>query len=65
MTLGFFTGKRISNGKSISGKGRLTTARIDIIQSCDGLALRKNIRKIKKMKGVMVILDHYYKNFTP
>lgn len=59
-TLDFFVGKKLSNGKSISGKGQLTTASVDTIQKLYWLALRKSKGNVKKMtEGVMAILDHY------
>ena len=64
-TSDFLAGKKLSDGKSISGKGRLITARVDTIQKLHGLALRKNKGNVKKMKeGVMTILDHYSENPT-
>ena len=63
--LDFFAGKKLSDGKSISGKGRLTTAGVDTIQKLYGLALRKNKGNVKKVtECVMAILDHYSQNPT-
>ena len=37
-----FLGKKLADGKGLSGKGRLTLARIDAIQNIFGKAIRKN-----------------------
>ena len=56
----FFLGKKLSDGKSICGKGRLTLARIDTIQSFYG----KTIRDFKAdsegiSKATHAIIKHY------
>ena len=53
-------GKKLSDGKGLGGKGRLTTARIDTLQNFYGLAIRNNKGNIEAMsKATMAILDHY------
>ena len=48
------------DGKRISGKGRLTLARIDTLQNFYGLAIRTNQGVCKKMaKATRAILKHY------
>lgn len=37
-----FLGKKLADGKALSGKRRLTLARIDAIQNFCGKAIRKN-----------------------
>ena len=54
------TGKKLSNGKGLGGKGRLTTAKIDTLQNFYGLAIRNNEGNSEAMsKAKMAILDHY------
>ena len=36
------TGKKLSDGKGLGRKGRLTTARIDTLQNFYGLTIRNN-----------------------
>ena len=50
------TGKKLSNGKGLGGKGRLTTAKIDTLQNFYGLAIRNNEGN---SEAKMAILDHY------
>lgn len=53
-------GKRLEDGKYLSGAGRLTLARIDTMQSFYGLAIRQNKGDAKAMaKATMAILYHY------
>ena len=53
-------GAKHCDGKGVSGKGRLTLARIDTIQNFHGLAIRTNKGVCKKMaKATRAILTHY------
>ena len=61
----WFIGKKLSNGKALSGEGRLTT-RVDTFQSFYGPAPRKNKGDCEKMsRPALAILDHYSENATP
>ena len=54
------TGNKLSDGKSLGGKGRLTIARIDPLQNFYGLVIRNNKGNSEAMsKATMAILDHY------
>ena len=54
------TGKKLSAGKGIGRKGRLTIARIDTLQNFYGLAIRNNKGNCEAMSKVtMAILGHY------
>ena len=61
MQLLFFDrNETISDGKGLGGKGRLTIARIDTLQTFYGLTIRNNKGNIEAMsKATMAILDHY------
>ena len=53
-----FLGKKLADGKGLSGKGRLTLARIDAIQIFFGKAIRKNkCNAQNKAKEIWAILD--------
>ena len=53
-------GAKLSDGKGISGRKRLTLARIDTIQNFYDLTIRTNKEDCKKMsKATRVILKHY------
>lgn len=55
-----YKGKKLPDGKAISGKGRLTQNRIDALQSLFGHTLRKNKGNVDAMeRGVRAILKHY------
>lgn len=55
-----FLGKKLADGKGLGGAGRLTTARIDTIQSFYGLCIRQNKGDAKAMsKATKAILLHY------
>lgn len=43
-------GKKLSDGKAISGKGRLTDSIIDKLQTYYGLAIRRNLEDVKRMQ---------------
>ena len=50
----------MTDGKGISGRGRLTNTRIDAIQSLYGYTIQTNKGDPEKMsKGTQVILKHY------
>ena len=54
------SGNKLSDGKPISGKGRLTLARVDTFQAFYGKAIRENKGDAKAMsKATTAILDHY------
>jgi hypothetical protein len=36
-------GRKLSDGKGLSGKGRLTDGKIDVMQNYYGLAMRENL----------------------
>ncbi len=56
----FYLGKKLADGKGLSGAGRLTTARIDSIQNFYGLCIRQNKGDSKAMaKGTKAIMYHY------
>lgn len=44
------SGKKLSDGKGIKGKGRLTDGEIDKLQTYYGMAIRANAGDLKKMK---------------
>ncbi len=56
-----YKGKPLSDGKQLSGKNRLTLARVDYMQVLYGKAIRDNIDKTAEdmSKAVMSILLHY------
>ena len=55
-----YKGKKLEDGKSLSGKGRLTNARRDAIQNFYGRAIRDNKGNTEKMsKEIWAILYHY------
>lgn len=43
-------GKKLSDGRTLDGKNRLTDATIDIIQNYYGLAIRQNTESVEKMR---------------
>jgi hypothetical protein len=56
----FSKGKKLADGKGLSGAGRLTIARIDSIQSFYGLSIRQNKGDSKAMaKATKAIMYHY------
>ena len=56
-------GKRLVDGKSVGGAGRLTDKVIDSIQNYYGLAIRKNKGDLQGMKNaVTAILNHLVKD---
>ncbi|KAK3749152.1 hypothetical protein QZH41_009828, partial [Actinostola sp. cb2023] len=55
-----YKGKKLSDGKVLSGSGHLTLARVDLIQGFYGQAIRHNKHDAKAMaKAVRAILKHY------
>ena len=55
-----FLGKKLADGKGLSGKDRFTLARIDAMQNVSGKAIRKNKGNPQNMaKEIWAILDHY------
>jgi hypothetical protein len=50
-------GKKLSDGKGLSGAGRLTIARIDSIQSFYGLCIRQNKGDSKAMTQATKAID--------
>ena len=53
-------GKKLSDGKGLSGRGRLTLAKIDAIQNFYGRAIRDNKNHPEKMStATWAILKHY------
>jgi hypothetical protein len=42
-------GRKLSDGKGISGKGRLTTGKMDVLQNYYGLAIRENLDNVEEM----------------
>lgn len=38
-------GRKLTDGKGISGKGRLTDGKIDVLQNYYSLAIRKNLKR--------------------
>jgi hypothetical protein len=52
-------GVKLSDGKGLSGKGRLTTGKIDILQNYYGLAVRNNLNDVSEMaKQINAALFH-------
>ena len=52
-------GVKLADGKGVSGKGRLTDAKIDLLQNYYGLAVRENLHDIDKMaKAIKAFLYH-------
>ena len=52
-------GRKLSDGKGISGKGRLTTGKMDVLQNYYGLAIRENLDNVEEMaKAVKASLFH-------
>lgn len=59
-TKSFFPGKKLEDGKSLGGRGRLTLTRIDTLQNFYGKAIRDNKEDAKVMsKTTHAILKHY------
>ena len=57
-----FICKKLSDGKCIGGKGRVTSVKIDTFQSFYGLAIKSNKGNSEAMsKATLVILYHYMK----
>ena len=53
-------GKKLSDGRVINGKGRLTNNRIDVFQNIYGHVIRSNKGNPEAMsKGVLASLKHY------
>lgn len=53
----------MSDGKSISGKERLTSAKIHALHCFYGLTLRKNMGNVTKMAdAASAIVEHYSQN---
>ena len=46
---------KLSNGKGISGKGRLTDGKIDVLQNYYGLSVRENLNDVSVMDA-----SHYH-----
>ena len=42
-------GRKLAHGKGLSGKGRLTTRKMDVPQSYYGLAIRENHESVEEM----------------
>lgn len=56
----FHVGKKLADGKSLSGAGRLTLARVDTMQNFYGRAIRDNKNDAKAMsRATHAILKHY------
>lgn len=56
----YFSGKKLADGKSLTGRGRLTLGRIDSIQNFYGKAIRNNTGDVEAMsEATMAILYHY------
>ena len=52
-------GRKLSDGKGISGKGRLTDGKIDILQNYYGLSIRENLHDVHEMaKSIKASLYH-------
>ncbi len=52
-------GVKLSDGKGVSGKGRLTDGKIDVLQNYYGLAIRENLQDVEEMaKAVKASLFH-------
>ena len=52
-------GVKLSDGKGLSDKGRLTDAKIDVLQNYYGLAIRENLHDVQEMaKAVKACLFH-------
>ncbi|GFW06127.1 uncharacterized protein TNCV_4479181 [Trichonephila clavipes] len=48
-------GQKLSDGKALCGKNRLTEASIDQLQTYYGLAIRRNLSSVKDMRQVAVV----------
>jgi hypothetical protein len=46
-------GRKLSDGKGLSGKGRLTDGKIDVSQNYYGLAIRENLDDVYKMANAI------------
>ena len=58
--LSFITGKRLSDGSSVSGKGNLTVVRIDAMSAFFGKAIQANKGNPENMRrDILGILGHY------
>ena len=54
-----YKGRKLSDGKGLAGKGRLTDAKIDVLQNYYGLAVRENLDDVAKMaKAIKATLYH-------
>jgi hypothetical protein len=54
-----YKGTKLSDGKGLAGKGRLTDAKIDVLQNYYGLAVRENLDDVAKMaKAIKATLYH-------
>ena len=52
-------GVKVSDGKVLSGKGRLTDAKIDVLQNYYDLAIRENLKDVQEMaKAIKASLFH-------
>ena len=52
-------GKKLSDNKSVSGKGRLTQLKIDRVQRNYGEAIRKNKGSLKEMQDAVWAIFHH------
>ena len=58
--ISYTLGKRLSDGKFLSGKGRLTLLRVDALQAFFGKAIRDNKGNAEAMRrAIHAVLDHY------
>nr|XP_047122595.1 uncharacterized protein LOC124806069 [Hydra vulgaris] len=55
---------KLSDGKSISGKGRLTDKVINILQNYVGMAIRQNSNSLLEMRNSVIASLHHCTNFT-
>lgn len=54
-----YKGKKLSDGKGLSGKGRLTNKAMNVLQNYYGMSIRQNINNLYAMKkGVWAVLFH-------
>lgn len=65
MCVFIFTGQKLEDGKSLSGKGRLTHERIDKFQVFYGSAIRKNKGDVASMSQATKAILWHNTNFPP
>ncbi|GFX71669.1 uncharacterized protein TNCV_2696571 [Trichonephila clavipes] len=57
-------GQKLSDGKPLCGRNRLTEAEIDRLQAYYGLAIRRNLSSVKDMQQA-IYGQYFYTSYQP